>query len=511
MPGSMSARSATRSHDSLPPLSRFALPGGGGGERGRREALTAREASARTSDRPLGLTSGSRQEALEAIMQLREGTRRAKVNERQEWRERSKLFQDLWVQRLENTGPGPSQTPRMRGGDRRVAANRAGPWYTAVSLTQGERLKQKRELNWVAGRVSAAQERRAQSKAKGRNKGRSPRGRLQPQPPARAKPDGEDEEGDGPVWTCCSWSPDRRTIVMGAEDSTAVVIDSTSFSVLYKLKGHWSHATKCCTWSPDGLCFCIGAGDSSAVVVEASTGQVLRTIRGVHDQPIQCCCFSPDGSLLCLGAADGTASLVGVHDGAVVHVIKMTDGKAIPVCGFSPDGLIVCLGSDVETALLIDTSTGRPLRRIQDVSGPSMVNSLFLDARLPKQMDFLEALTPPSTAQSSVPRIRPRPAPMTETHSQASFSAAREIAAFVPPETPADFVPQLGDVVALQDDPSVLMSVIKVGADGSYTMFRYATPENPVPKAVGYKTLQRVQEHCMAHEPEQTETEGTAE
>jgi hypothetical protein len=167
MPGSMSARSATRSHDSLPPLSRFALPGGGGGERGRREALTAREASARTSDRPLGLTSGSRQEALEAIMQLREGTRRAKVNERQEWRERSKLFQDLWVQRLENTGPGPSQTPRMRGGDRRVAANRAGPWYTAVSLTQGERLKQKRELNWVAGRVSAAQERRAQSKAKG--------------------------------------------------------------------------------------------------------------------------------------------------------------------------------------------------------------------------------------------------------------------------------------------------------------------------------------------------------
>jgi len=39
------------------------------------------------------------------------------------------------------------------------------------------------------------------------------------------------------------------------------------------------------------------------------------------------------------------------------------------------------------------------------------------------------------------------------------------------------------------------MNVVKVGDDGSFTMFRYATATKP-PSCVNYKTLKKVQEEC---------------
>eukprot|EP01043_Picozoa_sp_COSAG02_P019273 COSAG02_NODE_922_length_15907_cov_4.423303_5_plen_540_part_00 len=511
----------SRSRSRLPPLSarshgselraqssRFALPGGGGGERGWREALTARAATGGPRSETVGLGSDSRQEAMETIRQLREGARRAKTHDRQEWRKRTDLIRNLWASRLEESTA--AQSPRMKGGDHRIAAGQNRPWYTAVSLTQGEKLKQSRELQWVASRVSAAQKKQLPANVESQRRRKGHGQTLQPHPP----PPKEDESEDS-VWTCCSWSPDGRHAVLGTEDSSAVLVDASTFDVLYKVQDGWQGTSKCCSWSPDGRHYAIGAGDCSAAVVEAATGNIIQRIHRVHTKPIQCCCFSPDGSLICLGASDGTASLINSSDGYLIHKIKMTDGEAVPVCGFSPDGLVLCLGSDVSTALLVDVSTGRPLRRITNVNGerfgPSMVTSLFHDSRLPKQMDFLESLTPPGTANSSAvrQRIRPRPAPMWEDDKKES--SARKIEAYVRPETPDEFIPQVGDLVQLKEDPSAVMTVVRISDDGAYMMFRYATTGNPTPAAVKYKTLERLQKECVAHVLEQSSGEARAE
>ena len=449
----------------------------GAGESG--TPLTARRPRAKHT---LGLTSDSRQEAREAIKHLREETRRAKARSMQEWRKQTNLFRALWVDRMESTATFQSQSPRMKGGDHRLAASQNRPWYTAVSSSQGEKLRRQRELQWVARRVAAVKKKQV----------------LLPRPPPK---DENHAESDGPVWTCCSWSPNGRRIVLGAEDSSAVMVGASTFDVVYKLQGIWQHATNCCSWSPDGLHYCIGAGDCSAVVVEAATGTLLQTIAGVHTQPILCCSFSPDGSLICLGASDGTASLVSAADGGLVHQIQMTEGRSVSVCGFSPDGLVLCLGSDVSTALLVDVTTGRPVRRISNVSGPSMVTSLFHDSRLPRQMDFLESLTPRSTVSSAV---RPPPAPIQKDSTQKT--SPREIEACYRPETPwvdDDFIPQMGDSVRLKKDPSVVMNVVRISDHGEYTMFRFATAAKPA-SAIIYKTLARVQEDCVAHVPKQS-------
>ena len=496
-----------------PQGSRFALPGGGGGERGWREALTARAAVRSPRSETLGLGSDSHQDAMEAIRQLREGARRAKTHHRQEWRKRSDLIRNLWASRLEST-VAPAQSPRMKGGDHRIAAGQSRPWYSAVSLTQGEKLKQKRELQWVGGRVSAMdpQKKKLATNAEGQSRRKGRGGRpLQPRPPPPKEEEKEEDESEDSVWTCCSWSPNRRQIVLGTEDSSAVLVDASTFEVLYKVQDGWDHATNCCSWSPDGRHYVVGAGDCSVAVVEAATGDILQRVHGLHTKPIQCCCFSPDGSLIALGASDGTASLVNASDGCLIHKIKMIDGESVPVCGFSPDGLVLCLGSDVSSALLVDVSTGRPLRRINDVhGGPSMVTSLFHDSRLPKQMDFLESLTPPSTANSSAvqARIRPRPAPMWEDDAPKASSAKRKVEAYVRPETPDEFIPQVGDLVQLKQDPSALLTVVRISDDGAYMMFRYATTDKPTPAAVKYKTLKRLQEDCVPHVPEQSSGEA---
>ena len=489
--GSMSARTAKR--ELLPSLKSFATPGGGGGSYSAREELKRPWRRGFHPQPSLGLTSTDPTETREAILKLRQGTRRQTVSDRQMFKDQSRLFQQLWGQRLADTSAdaGMSQTPRMAVGDHRVASGRAGPWYGSISETQGDRLKQQRELRWVTGRVEG-REKKARVAAAAARKPRKPkrrRGRIaRPEPPAAA-PSGVDEPEM--VWTCCSWSPDRRTIVLGAEDATAVVIDAASMAPRYRLSGLWSRATKCCGWSSDNAFFCIGAGDyvstpampstadaqgcvlriacvfQSATIIEAATGAVFQTIRNVHNAIIECCCFSPDSGLLCLGASDGTASLIHVHDGSVLHKIKMTDGESVPSCGFSPDGTIVCLATDVNIALLIDTVTGRPLRRITDVGGPSMVESLHLDARLPKQMDFLESVNavPPSTARSSA---------MGPTRGSLEASPPRAPPPVIIPEAapspPPELMPNTGDQVVLKSDRSVLMNVVKVGDDGSYTM-----------------------------------------
>jgi uncharacterized protein YodC (DUF2158 family) len=96
---------------------------------------------------------------------------------------------------------------------------------------------------------------------------------------------------------------------------------------------------------------------------------------------------------------------------------------------------------------------------------------------------------------------------MWEDDTRKASSSARKIEAYVRPETPDEFIPQVGDLVQLKEDPSAVMTVVRISDDGAYLMFRYATTSNPKPTAVKYKTLQRLQDDCVAHVPEQSSGE----
>lgn len=93
----------------------------------------------------------------------------------------------------------------------------------------------------------------------------------------------------------CLGSSDKTASLWNVEDilmSPAAGDKSCDTSLMYHLKDVHSSPILCCSFARDGRTLCLGANDATAVLVNVRNGHVMLRLDGLHTGPINCCSFS---------------------------------------------------------------------------------------------------------------------------------------------------------------------------------------------------------------------------
>jgi len=163
---------------------------------------------------------------------------------------------------------------------------------------------------------------------------------------------------DGWFVLSVAFSPDGKTIVSGAADSTIKLWNVETDDELQTFSGHGGRVTSV-AFSPDGQTIASGSWDHTIKLWDVATGDELLTFnesRGFVDSVV----FSPDGQTIASGAIDKTIKLWDVATGEEIRTFTgHTDG--VWSVAFSPDGQTIASGSRDETIKLWNVTTGEEL------------------------------------------------------------------------------------------------------------------------------------------------------
>ena len=124
-------------------------------------------------------------------------------------------------------------------------------------------------------------------------------------------------------------------------------------------------------FSPDRKYLLTGSMDHTAMLWDVATNTVVRTFSG-HSGSVESVAFSPDGRYVLTGSADKTAKLWDISADKELHTfsdpprVKRTSVELKRSChsvAFSPDGKFVLTASDDGDARLWDAASGEMVRR----------------------------------------------------------------------------------------------------------------------------------------------------
>ena len=228
--------------------------------------------------------------------------------------------------------------------------------------------------------------------------------------------DGEVRRFAAPNWvTSVAFSPDGKTIVCGAADSTVRVWDLETGEAR-TLTGHTGQVLSV-AFSPDGRYVLSGSLDNTVILWDVATGQAALTLTGhtdwvnsvaftpdgryglsgskdgtmrlwdlvngvtvgrfAGDSPVNSVAVSPDAQTLLSGAADGTVRLWSVSDGTEIGRLY-GHTRSVRSVAFSPDGRYALSGSEDNSARLWDLRNGAEMYRFR--GDPGEVGSIALSA-----------------------------------------------------------------------------------------------------------------------------------
>jgi WD40 repeat protein len=174
----------------------------------------------------------------------------------------------------------------------------------------------------------------------------------------------------GPTYHSLSFSPDGRTLALGAEDGSIRLWDMPEARERSILRGHGG-TVRSVAFSPDGKRLASGSQDGGVVLWDAIRPEKLRRLVAEGPAPIQTVAFSPDGRTLGLAEASykpGDVILMDPETGAV-RTRLAGHRLGINALAFSPDGRTLATAGVERCIKLWNLATSQVRTTIKDGIG----------------------------------------------------------------------------------------------------------------------------------------------
>lgn len=156
-----------------------------------------------------------------------------------------------------------------------------------------------------------------------------------------------------------TFSPDGTLIATAGADSLAILWDTKTGEMLYKLEGH-TEAVLSLAFSPDGTKLLTTSADGTARVWDTRKGTALERLAG-HKTIVFSGVFSPDGNRIVTCSADSTIKIWNGRNGGWIQNLRGHQGIVRKIA-FTPDGSSLVSVSADHTARLWDVETGRTVQ-----------------------------------------------------------------------------------------------------------------------------------------------------
>ena len=154
-----------------------------------------------------------------------------------------------------------------------------------------------------------------------------------------------------------AFSPDNSTLVSAGDRSLTIWTGGPEYERRLECKGETYH---CLSFSPDGRTLALGAEDGSVRLWEMPSAREQGALQD-HSGTIRSVAFSPDGRHLVSASQKGRVVLWDVSSGLALSTLVEEGPQPVGAVAFSPDGRLIAVGHFVfedRDVLLFDANTG---------------------------------------------------------------------------------------------------------------------------------------------------------